>query len=193
MKPGLTGDRPFQGGERARAEVVERIVPELLARFPEGVAELPTPFDVPQLQLHPKGLVDVCRYLKAIGFNLLIDVGGADYLPREPRFEVVYHLAALPELYRLRLRVMLPGDKPEPDLPSVGGIWPAAYAAECEVFDQFGIRFLGHPNLRRVLNPDDWQGYPLRRDYPMEGPRALSSDRPPAERNRFFPIRLEVK
>lgn len=191
MKPGLTGDRPLTGGEQARAVVRERIIPELQARFPEGVAEESTPFDVPQLRVRPGALRDVCAHLKAAGFNLLLDVGGADYLSRDPRFEVVYHLLALPELYRLRLRVPLSADRPE--LPSVGDIWPSALAAECEVYDQFGIRFSGHPNLRRVLNPDDWEGHPLRRDYPLEGPRALRPDRPPAERNRFFPIKLEVK
>lgn len=191
MKPGLIGERPFAGGDQARAAVTERIIPELLEKFPEGVAQLSTPFDLPQVQVQPGALLGVCAHMKAAGFNLLLDVGGADYLPREPRFEVVYHLLALPELHRLCLRVMLPGERPE--LPSVGPIWPVAYAAEREVYDQFGVRFTGHPDLRRVLNPDDWEGYPLRRDYPMEGPRVLRSTQPPAERNRFFPVKLEVK
>ncbi len=100
-------------------------------------------------------------------FNYLSDITCVDWLPSEPRFEVIYHLFSIPNKERVRLKVKLNGDAPA--LDSVTSVWPSANYAEREVFDLFGIRFNGHPYLRRLLMPEDWEGHPLRKDYPVEG------------------------
>jgi len=102
-------------------------------------------------------------------FNFLSDVTCVDWYPSEPRFEVVYHLFSIPRKERVRLKVKLSGDAPA--VESVTSVWPAANYFEREVFDLFGIRFTGHPYLRRLLMPEDWEGHPLRKDYPVEGYR----------------------
>ena len=102
-------------------------------------------------------------------FNYLADVTCVDWYPSEPRFEVVYHLLSIPKRERVRLKVKLNGDGPA--LESVTSVWPGANYFEREVFDLFGVRFHGHPNLLRILMPEDWKGHPLRKDYPVEGYR----------------------
>ena len=124
--------------------------------------------------------------LRADGFALLSDVGGADYPGREPRFDVVYHLVKLsssattvdavgrPE----RVRVLCGVPFEVPVVPTVSDLWPAANWAEREIFDLFGIRFDGHPDLRRIQMPNDWEGHPLRKDYPLRGPARERTPRP---------------
>src|ERR1051326_2137018 len=102
-------------------------------------------------------------------FHYLSDVTCVDWYPSEPRFEVIYHLLSIPNKERVRLKVRLPGDSPA--LESVTSVWPSAHYFEREVFDLFGIRFSGHPYLRRIQMPEDWEGHPLRKDYPGEGYR----------------------
>ena len=102
-------------------------------------------------------------------FNFLSDVTCVDWYPTQPRFEVIYHLFSIPEKERVRLKVRLNGEAPA--LESVTSVWPAANYFEREVFDLFGVRFTGHPYLRRLLMPEDWEGHPLRKDYPVEGYR----------------------
>ena len=102
-------------------------------------------------------------------FNFLSDVTCVDWYPAEPRFEVVYHLLSIPKKERLRLKVRL--DSSSPVVESVTAVWPGANYFEREVFDLFGVRFSGHPYLRRLLMPEDWEGHPLRKDYPVEGYR----------------------
>jgi NADH-quinone oxidoreductase subunit C len=102
-------------------------------------------------------------------YNYLADVTCVDWFPSEPRFEVVYHLLSIPRKERVRLKVRLEGSSPA--LDSVTQVWSAANYFEREVFDLFGVRFAGHPYLRRLLMPEDWEGHPLRKDYPVEGYR----------------------
>jgi NADH-quinone oxidoreductase subunit C len=102
-------------------------------------------------------------------FNYLSDVTCVDWFPSEPRFEVIYQLLSIPKKERVRLKVRLGSDSPA--VESVTSVWPGANYFEREVFDLFGIRFLGHPYLRRLLMPEDWEGHPLRKDYPVEGYR----------------------
>jgi NADH-quinone oxidoreductase subunit C len=104
-----------------------------------------------------------------LAYTYMSDVTGVDRFPIEPRFELNYHLLSLSRRDSVCLRVRLPGDAAVID--SVVPIWATANWHEREIFDLFGIRFEGHPNLRRMLLPDDWEGYPLRKDYPVEGPR----------------------
>ncbi len=112
-----------------------------------------------------------CRDDQALQFNLLTDATCLDRHPYEPRFELNYHLVSIPLRTKLRLRVRLTGQDPVVD--SLVPVWPGANWLEREVFDLFGIRFTGHPDLRRIVLPDDWEGFPLRRDYPVEGFRDL--------------------
>jgi NADH-quinone oxidoreductase subunit C len=100
-------------------------------------------------------------------FNYLSDVTAVDWYPSEPRFEVVYQLLSIPNKERVRLKVRLSGDMPA--LDSVTSVWPGANYFEREVFDLFGVRFNGHPYLRRIQMPENWEGHPLRKDYPVEG------------------------
>ena len=105
----------------------------------------------------------------SLGFSYLSDITTVDRFPLEPRFEVNYHLVSLDRRDRLRLKVRIQGA--DPSVASVTSIWPTANWHERENFDLFGIRFEGHPNLSRILMPDDWEGFPLRKDYPVEGYR----------------------
>ena len=102
-------------------------------------------------------------------FNYLSDLTCVDWYPSEPRFEVVYHLLSIPKKERVRLKTRLDGSSAV--VESVTSVWPSANFYEREVFDLFGVRFTGHPNLKRILMPDDWEGHPLRKDYPVEGYR----------------------
>jgi NADH-quinone oxidoreductase subunit C len=102
-------------------------------------------------------------------FNYLSDITCVDWHPSEPRFEVIYQLLSIRNKERVRLKVKLSGEMPA--LDSVTSVWPGANYFEREVFDLFGVRFNGHPYLRRLLMPENWEGHPLRKDYPVEGYR----------------------
>lgn len=106
-------------------------------------------------------------------FNLLSDATCVDRFPSEPRFEMNYQLVSIPHQRRVTLRVRIPGSDPAVD--SLFPVWPGANWLEREVFDLFGIRFNGHPDLRRILLPEDFEGHPLRRDYPVHGHRDIPS------------------
>jgi NADH-quinone oxidoreductase subunit C len=113
---------------------------------------------------------DACEKLKNQGLvNFLSDVTCADYYPRDPRFELAYHLLSHQRKERVRLKVVLDGH--DAVVESITSVWPSANFFERELFDLFGIHFLGHPQLKRIMMPEDWEGHPLRRDYPVEGYR----------------------
>ena len=113
---------------------------------------------------------EACVRLKSQGLtDFLSDLTCADFYPREPRFEVAYHLLSIKRKERVRLKVVLSGD--DAVMESITQVWPSANFFERELFDLFGIRFLGHPYLRRIMMPEDWEGHPLRKDYPVEGYR----------------------
>jgi NADH-quinone oxidoreductase subunit C len=122
------------------------------------------------IEIAPAKIVSVCGFLKYdLGFVRLSTVTGVDWYPAEPRFEVVYHLHSLDRREWLRLKCRLPGADPEID--SVTEVWRGANWFEREIFDLFGVRIRNHPELRRILLPDDWEGYPLRKDYDVMGDR----------------------
>ncbi len=113
-------------------------------------------------------IVEICRFCRdteGLEYNFLSDVTGIDYLPQEPRFGIAYHLYSMIHNRSLRLKVLLPGD--EPVVPSVVGIYPTANWMEREIFDLLGVAFTDHPDLRRILMPEGWDGHPLRKDYPL--------------------------
>ncbi len=120
------------------------------------------------LEIAPARIVAACRYLfEEEQFDRLADLTALDWHPAEPRFEVVYHLHSMTRNLRLRLKCRLPGDDARID--SVTSVWRNADWHEREVFDLFGVIFLDHPNLRRIMLPEDWDGHPLRKDYPVHG------------------------
>jgi NADH-quinone oxidoreductase subunit C len=122
--------------------------------------------------VEPIALRQACLTLKndpQLRYNALADITCVDWFPREPRFEVVYHLFSTFNKKHQRLKVRLSGDNASVD--SLVPIWPGANFFEREVFDLFGVRFEEHPNLTRIMMPDNWEGHPLRKDYPVEGYR----------------------
>ena len=134
----------------------------------------------------PSNLRSRLEALHADGFTVLLDLGAVDYLQRVPRFDVVYHLLKLSSQARTiaqvgtpqRLRILCGVDVNNPHVPTISDLWKAADWAEREVFDLFGIVFDGHPDLRRIQMPHTWEGYPLRKDYPLRGPARERSPRP---------------
>jgi NADH-quinone oxidoreductase subunit C len=122
------------------------------------------------LEIAPARIHSVCGYLKYDRkFVRLSSVTAVDRHPASPRFEVVYHLHSIESNLRVRLKCRLPDG--DPAIDSVASVWRSANWYEREVFDLFGIRFTGHPDLRRIMLPDDWEGHPLRKDYPVTGSR----------------------
>jgi NADH-quinone oxidoreductase subunit C len=117
------------------------------------------------------GIRGACRALMGSDtkYDALMDVTCVDWYPKDPRFEVVYHLFSTAAKKRVRLKVTLSGSDASVD--SLVPLWPSANFFEREVFDLFGIRFDGHPNLKRIMMPEGWDGHPLRKDYPVEGYR----------------------
>jgi NADH-quinone oxidoreductase subunit C len=110
-----------------------------------------------------------CKALQQAGYNFFEDLTAVDWFPSSPRFQLSYQLLSHSCKEHIRLRVML--DEADPTVDSIVPVWPSADFYEREVFDLFGIRFEGHPNLRRIMMPDDWKGHPMRKDYPVEGYR----------------------
>jgi NADH-quinone oxidoreductase subunit C len=120
------------------------------------------------LYIEPAAILEVCRFAREQGFRLS-GITAVDWYPLEPRFEVVYLLHSIEAKKRVRLKCKLPGD--EPALESVTPVWEGANWYERETWDLFGIRFLNHPNLTRIMMPDEWEGHPLRKDFPVHGYR----------------------
>jgi NADH-quinone oxidoreductase subunit C len=144
-------------------------VKALLGWKADGLAD--ARFDRGELTLtvDKEDIVPALLALQAARYNFFEDMTAVDWYPSAPRFQLSYHLLSHGYKERIRLRAMV--DEADPAAESITGIWPGANYYEREVFDLFGIRFAGHPNLRRILMPDDWVGYPLRKDYPVEGYR----------------------
>jgi NADH-quinone oxidoreductase subunit C len=110
-----------------------------------------------------------CRTLQTAGYNFLEDVTCVDWYPAEPRFQVTYHILSHRLKERVRLHVMV--ESIDPSVDSITSVWPSANFYEREVWDLFGVRFHSHPGLRRIMLPEEWEGHPLRKDYPVEGYR----------------------
>ncbi len=151
--------------ERAVVQVLQKMDPPAITTIQEFRGELT--LTVPAARI--LGICDTLLTHPTLRFDLLVDVTAVDRYPLEPRFEVVYHLRSMQRGERVRLKALLPGDDPRID--SVCALWPVADMLEREVYDLFGVHFNGHPNLRRLLMPDEWEGHPLRKDYPIEGER----------------------
>ena len=147
-------------------------IARLLNWNPSAVQGVKFDRDEMSIYVERSAIREACSLLRddaTCPFNFLSDVTCVDLYPSEPRFEVIYHLLSISQKERVRLKVRLAGDAPT--LESITSVWPAANFFEREVFDLFGIRFTGHPFLRRIQMPENWEGHPLRKDYPVEGYR----------------------
>jgi NADH-quinone oxidoreductase subunit C len=172
------------------------IIATLTTQLPGAIYDVGASVDFPTIYVPADRLVETCRALRdipSLGFNVLIEVTAADYLPHEPRFEVVYHLLSIPNRARLRLKVRVAtAEAAAPGVvPSVQGVWPAAGWPEREVYDMFGIVFTGHPDLRRILMPEDWEGHPARKDYPVQIRKAAQTYEPLEVSEQEFRANIE--
>lgn len=152
------------------ALTAERVEQRLRERFPDTAIERQTGEAVRDhtLVVPADSLVEICTFLRddpELDFGMLPWMGGADYLPRVPRFETIYNLLSLTNALRIHLKVRIAEEQPR--VPSVCGVWPTANWHERETYDFYGIEFTGHPDLTRILLPEDWVGWPLRKDSPL--------------------------
>lgn len=149
----------------APPEFCERI----FRHFDVGVADGGAGIDMHNVTVDPDHLVALCGFLKdtsELSFDFLSDLCGVDFYPELPRYEVVYHLYSITHQHRLRLKCRL--DDP-PHTPTVTGIWTTANWHERETFDMYGIVFDGHPNLKRIYMWEEFEGFPMRKDFPVRG------------------------
>lgn len=178
----------------SEAVTINATVAALQAAFPDRIAdEGADSLDSPIVRIGADHLLETMRWLRdepSLRFDFLSSVTAIDWTERQPRFDLVYHLYSVP--HRLRLTVKAGTDEAVPSLVSV---WPAADWLERETLDLYGIRFEGHPDPRRIFMPDDWDGYPLRKDYPLEGPNLdlLTRQQAAFRGGRFDRIRGEYE
>ena len=168
------------------------IIAALEALVPASGAEAIASVDQPAILVPADRLLAVCGALRdgpVFRFTALIDIVGVDRLPDEPRFEVNYSLVAVDVPARVRVKVCVSGAQPR--VPSVVGVWPSAGFLEREVWDLFGVEFEGHPDMRRLLTPEDWEGHPLRKDYPVQVDVPVKFDAPTQVTEEQFRATLE--
>jgi NADH-quinone oxidoreductase subunit C len=147
------------------------IVSRLKNKFLNEIADVSEYRDQVFVSVNRERISDICRFLHddpEIYMDYLVDLCGVDYPEHQYRYEVVYNLYSVKHKHRLMVKALIPEDNPHVD--SVVPIWSGANWHEREACDMYGIVFNGHPDLRRILMPEDWEGYPLRKDYPLKGP-----------------------
>lgn len=166
-KANVVDQRPVPGAKSIVADRLRAWSPNAISEVIEFRGD--TTIVVPRNLL--RDVAGRCRDDNELQFNLLSDATCLDRFPLEPRFELNYQLVSISKRSRVCLQVRLNGSDPVVD--SLVPIWPGANWLEREIFDLFGIRFNDHPDLRRILLPEDWEGYPLRKDYPVEGFRDI--------------------
>jgi NADH-quinone oxidoreductase subunit C len=146
---------------------LELIAQELRDQDAESVLDTTYFRDKAALLVNPTAIESVLEQLRGKGFNFLASVHGVDYFPEEPRLGVHYELLDMRAVDRITVKLRVPTDAP--NVPSVTPQWPTANYQEREVYDMFGVIFDGHPDMRRILMPEDYEGHPQRRDFPMGG------------------------
>jgi NADH-quinone oxidoreductase subunit C len=148
------------------ATVIER----LRSARPDAVLKTSEFRGIASIYVRRESIVDVARFLRddpELSYNFLENLCGVDFLGRDPRFEIVYHLLSHQNHHRIALKVGVPEN--DPSLPTLTPLWATANWQERETFDMFGILFTGHPGLQRILMPEDWEGFPQRKDVPLGG------------------------
>ncbi len=144
------------------------VVEKLRAAVPDAIEDVSDFRGERTIIVRKDKIVDACRLMRddpELCYNFLSDIVADDLLPDYPRFAVSYHLLSLPNKHRLRLRVQV--EDPDEGPQTMAGVWPIATWLEMEVWDLMGVRFAGNTSLRRLFLPEDWQGHPLRKDYPL--------------------------
>jgi NADH-quinone oxidoreductase subunit C len=151
------------------AHAQNRAVSSLQASLPDAI--LDAKFDRSELTLTiaKDRILEAASVVQKAGYNFLEDVTCVDWYPSEPRFHVIYHIVS--HSLKERVRLVAPVETIDCTIESITPVWPSANFYEREVWDLFGVRFNGHPGLRRIMMPEEWQGHPLRKDYPVEGYR----------------------
>jgi NADH-quinone oxidoreductase subunit C len=165
------------------------IIQTLAPLVPGAAFEAGASVDFPTVYVPAEHIVATCAALRDhLKFEVLVEVTAADYLPRTPRYEVVYHLLSVSGRQRLRLKVRVAADA---DIATVQSVYPGAGWLEREVWDMFGIVFDGHNDLRRLLMPEDWEGHPQRKDYPVQIQKAAQTYAPLEVSEEQFRASLE--
>jgi NADH-quinone oxidoreductase subunit C len=167
----------------------QAIIDSLSPLVPGASFEAASSVDFATVYVPAERIVATCQALRdSLQFEVLVEVTAADYLPRAPRYEVVYHLLSVSKRLRLRLKVRVEADA---TLATVQGVYPGAGWLEREVWDMFGIVFDGHNDLRRLLMPEDWEGHPQRKDYPVQIQKAAQTYAPLELSEEQFRANLE--
>ena len=167
----------------------QAIIDSLSPLVPGASLEAAPSVDFAAVYVPVDQLVATCQALRdSLNFEVLVEVTAADYLPRAPRYEVVYHLLSVSKRLRLRLKVRVTADGA---VPTVQSVYPGAGWLEREVWDMFGIVFDGHNDLRRLLMPEDWEGHPQRKDYPVQIQKAAQTYAPLEVSQEQFQANLE--
>jgi NADH-quinone oxidoreductase subunit C len=167
------------------------VIDTLAPLVPGAAYEAAKSVDFAAIYVPADKLLATCIALRdtsSLRFNVLVEVTAADFFPRDPRFEIVYHLLSIPNRRRLRLKVRTSATS---TVPTVQEIWPSAGWLEREVWDMFGVIFEGHPDLRRLLMPEDWEGHPQRKDYPVQIRKAAQTYEPLQVTEEEFKANLE--
>ena len=155
--------------------MLEKTVNKLKEKFADSILDVSWFREELSVTVKRGTILDITRFLKEdeeLSFNFLSDICGVDWLGRNPRFDVVYNLYSVKNKVRVRLKVMVDDNE---IIPSMTANWQSANLLEREVYDMFGIKFRNHPDLRRILLPDDWQGHPLRKDFPLSKEEVIFS------------------
>lgn len=150
------------------------LLDKLEENFPTKIQEIPDAHDLLTVMVEKEDLIEVLRFLKSSGelqFIHLTDITAVHYPHLEKEFAVVYHIHSLVHNIRIRVKVFLQG--PNPEIPTATVVWKGANWMERETFDFFGVNFIGHPDLRRILNVDDMEVFPMRKEYPLEDPNRV--------------------
>ncbi len=151
------------------AHAQNRAVSSLLNAIPDAILDAQFDRDELTLTIAKDHIREAASVVQQAGYNFLEDVTCVDWYPSEPRFHVVYHI--LSHKLKERVRLVAPVETIDCTIDSITPVWPSANFYEREVWDLFGVRFNGHPGLRRIMMPEEWEGHPLRKDYPVEGYR----------------------
>ena len=160
----------FIGKTAVLEELAEHpAVKAILAWNPEALTDAKFDRNELTLTIAAEEIRAAAEAVKNVGYNFFEDMTAVDWFPSSPRFQLSYHILSHFYKERIRLRVML--EEASPTVESITAVWPSANFYEREVFDLFSVRFEEHPNLRRIMMPDNWEGHPLRKDYPVEGYR----------------------
>lgn len=169
MSSASDNDRTQERDAILQAHGDNAAVAALQSQLPNALLDAKFELSELTLTIARESIVEVCRVVRSAGYNFMADLTCVDWYPNQPRFQVTYHLLSMSQKRRIRLSVFV--GEGDPSVDSITPVWPGANFYEREIFDLFGVRFGGHPNLRRILLPEEFQGNPLRKDFPVEGYR----------------------